>query len=174
MTEEILMEFCGDEEDLRFGKPFSDDEFSYATNGHIAIKINKVNDFKSTYFTNEKNNRLDRFLGAVNQANKKTNWIKVKKVKSKRINCYECNGAGLFECNCSYCTIDHDCETCKGSGKVHKIDGEIYLNSKFAKVYLELISKLPNAMISPSENDENGMAAFKFDGGCGCIVPMSK
>jgi hypothetical protein len=79
--------------------------------------------------------------------------------------CPECNGDGLVTK-----TPGTTCGLCEGYGEMQQ---RIAVgNAGYCIRYLRLLSSLPNIQLAP--NGEETMAAFRFTGGRGFLMPMRK
>ena len=80
--------------------------------------------------------------------------------------CKECNGTGI-----TYkATIETvKCDNCSGTGVIHStIVGGLYFNQD----YIDTIKAMPGAVMWTP--DKPGLCAFRFDGGSGVIMSLSR
>lgn len=126
MPEIDLKPFCASDyyHWTRLGRPWSAGSWTYATNGHIAIRVPRRADVAENPDAPEKIEDLfDRFVSEsfrpltarVPPADpppcpecRGAGWV---------VRCPDCNGEGGHDCNCEYC--DHHCDGCDGSGYRH-------------------------------------------------------
>lgn len=181
-------------------EPFSDDNYTYATDGSILIRIDKISEITKVYPSINAEKILEE-----NKIDGNEIWIDPPKFKiiekncsgcggtGKVIVCKECNGAGSLEFSsdyndydveCKSCfgenTKDKKCENCEGAGKykeysnpVIEIKKDGYLEQIeiiINGMYLEMIQNLPNIKIALQ--DKNKTIKLKFDGGIGLLMPM--
>lgn len=147
--------------------PFSIGEFTYATDGVIAVRVprradvpevEKAPDARRVFF----DVGADTFVAPP-----------VKKLpKPKSEECYSCDGNGKAHdcpnCNCA-------CATCCGTGRVSS-DRNVCVTIKekpFALALWRRIFELPGLKISPVRDDEHKPLQFRFDGGEGAIMGLS-
>lgn len=190
----ILYSFCS-KDDLRIDakKPFRKNDFIYATNCFMAIRI----PFNENLSTNETGNfeRIDNYftlplnsnnliempiLPKLNLCNKCNNGYLY------LIKCDDCDGEGNFTHGCH----EYDCKNCDGEGHINTNDksgektacpycsgyGAMHEyhaigNAKYNLPYLYIISKLPNLRIS-NPSDEKEPLRFNFEGGEGVLLPV--
>lgn len=142
--------------------PWSLGDYSYATNGHVLIRVPRRDDAPdcNKELLSKVNHNFD-----VSPAE----WLPIPEVSPQKIDCDECNGTGEYICH----TCDHnhgDCENCDGTGKVQKRTPVTVGNTLFSDVYLAMIAALPGAQIGVQ--DYPNASRFRFDGGDGLIMPM--
>lgn len=147
-----LKQFCG-KGDYReiLNAPFSDSEFTYASNGHIIVRVPRRSDIEPL--------SGGSFLPSAQKKfgeNKPGELIAIPTLPPlKMIPCDEC------EHGCAYCE----------NGFVPKMQWVELGDTQFMNHYLHLVVSLPNALISP--NGKNA-APFTFDGGDGLLMPCKK
>jgi hypothetical protein len=177
-----LMKFCGIDDVREFlHTPFSDKDYTYATNGHVCIRVPLIEEWKDKTAPINPNEKLFKDLGRYRT------FIPIPAVPETALfeqcpecrdtvnQCETCGGSGEIECSeCNQIRECEDCEgpcyKCSGSGKVYTEKNTPIRISVFNQAYVWLISQLPNCQISIIE--KNGMAYFKFDGGDGCLMPL--
>ncbi|HBG07677.1 MAG: hypothetical protein A2075_09135 [Geobacteraceae bacterium GWC2_58_44] len=191
MKVETLQQFCwaGDVDNhLKMQKPWSVGEFTFATNGHLLIKVPRLADVAEIV------NPIDIANGW--PKSEPSAWLDIptceapapvvcQKCNGKKAGqgaCPECGGDGEVEFSNIYNTYTVDCATCDGEGEelecstcdgtgtVEVIEGVAVGCSGFSKKYLALLATLPNCQIGPV--DQCGPAWFRFDGGEGAICPV--
>lgn len=166
-----LTPFCGKDDDRWYlNAPFSEGEFTYATNGHILIRVARRDDI-----TSEPEQMMNRCAKLFAEA-APTPPIAIPEIPPiVEGDCDCCNGAGSHERECG--TGDYDCDDCAGTGRVMKEPGDSWYpqidvgDAAFAPNYLRLIKSLPNVQFMP--NGQHG-AHFTFDGGDGLLMPIKK
>lgn len=189
-----LQPFCSESE-LRpnIQKPWSRDGFTYATDGRVLVRVSS--DDIPTSENEAAPNALT--VAAFDHDSLETEWLptpdipdpvfsECRKCKGtgKSAKCRNCQGDGRCECNCGH---EHDCGDCEGTGyqglaetcdncengKIEETQrvavGEAVVNAH----YLRKIATLPNPEFArPAEWDKP--IAFRFTGGVGYLMPMSK
>ncbi len=124
MTSNDLKKFCSTDE-LRkdLTRPFSQGEKTYATDGHILIRVDRLKDIDEKQIV--QSNILETF------EKKPEKWYKIKDIVAHKITCPECGGDGKNytcpECNGEkYVSVssdfseydDIDCATCNATGRI--------------------------------------------------------
>jgi len=186
--------FCANDHEL-LAEPFSFGNFSYATNGHVCVRVpldsnikkgkpDSIDVEKLTYC--EPNGTYKEFPEY--KPTEKTGCDACLSTGFSSF-CPECDGEGevtfnnsfhSYECNCETCHGDGSvaggtdkCRICGGSGLVNKerfpyVDvDDMRLNTNL----LDLIKDLPNVKINTTSKE---YATFVFDGGDGVVMPMHK
>ena len=188
---ELLKKFVSQDDPRKYMRsPFTRGEWTYATNGHIAVRVPKIDGVEilpEKYIPS---------LEGLFQSVGGNDFIALPWMPPLEecplcsgtgiaYECPDCDGEGEFE----HGTHSYFCEECGGSGQVEygstgvsacrhcdgtgakrnaptKVGG-----SHFDLFYLHLINGLPGAKFSPGAGQE-GMACFVFDGGEGILMPM--
>lgn len=175
---------------------------TYATNGHIMIKLFGVHSDISSHIDFEEH--FERGVQGSNdwvdvEANHAAIDVKCDNCKGTgkvlgSVECPECDGKGEIELETDYNTYCVDCKTCCGKGEIEpededdkkekdcpKCDGSgvsaSYIEYGMLDIdakYYNLISKLPNAKIRPFGYWKCYSTEFKFDGGCGILMGRRK
>lgn len=202
ISAEVLQRFCNPElEDPRgmTHTPFSDDQYTYATNGHILVRAPKLDQF-------EKNESFLDWASKALEGFKRTpeKWLKVLPTTHSKETCKvcdgsgrlqecaECDGSGDVEFSTDYNDYEHECKSCRGEG-VSKTGSfgtpdvvcdtchgsglvwgdahrDKYGEAYFCASLISLMQDLPNIEIGPFE--ANDVALFRFNGGDGLIMPL--
>lgn len=167
MGELDLKPFCSVDSTREYlWTPFSFGDFTYATDGHIAIRVPNREGEKghpdapaaklATYFSRAKT--LTVPLPPANLPPPPDAYI---------FPCENCDGTGKVD--------GYTCFPCDG-------DGEFYLGEKvtvqigranYAAKFIRLLYSLPNARVEPNP-DPAGAIYFAFDGGDGLLVAYKK
>ena len=172
MNKEDLQKFCY--EGLGKDKikiPWTDGEYTYATNGHICIKVPAISDVPE--IPNPVN--AEKIFRKLPQP---FEWFPVPPVakprKQKEIICVDCDGTGKDDDNkCPKCGHKKDCPECDGTGKVKEYIPPRFLqigDQFFDEKYLYLLQGFPNVQIGPATGEI--AARIKFDGGEGLLMPV--
>ena|SRR3990167_2778804 len=167
-----LLKFCSSEKSRsNFRVPFSKGEYTYATNGHLAIRVARTNlnapDCESIFAT------------AIERGDPP--WIDLPPFELKQEKCPGCLGTGFVDEECRSCAKEspnaYECEECEGgvilsgSAIVKAEKGKVRLAAK----YLDLLKDLPEIKIGV-DGDESTRSdkpiRFKFEGGEGLLMPM--
>lgn len=166
-----LKPFCG-QNDIRYwlNEPFSEGIFTYATNGHIIVRVPRVD------WVHEAPESMRGKAAKLFADNPPSAMVAIPDIPAvpPQLDCLYCDGKGKI--------IDggfaETCEDCDGTGKTDARQ-DIDINAHFlaapitfAAKYLRLIKSLPNG----NEISPNGIgpAWFNFDGGSGLLIPIRK
>lgn len=195
MNKEQLCKFSNPEHPKMCG-PFSLGAFSYATNGHLLVRVPRITDVPEWEALNEKATVLfDAFdMPAVTAALVSIPDFQMPEPEKcgvcsgagKTTRCPECDGSGELEFETDYNEYSVECETCHGLGST--IGGEQVCeccdgtgNKKeskrvevgctgFSPHYLTMLKELPGMKIAPTEPEKANY--FKWNEGDGLIMPM--
>lgn len=197
ITKEQLESFCSvDKCRTVLTKPFNVNGHTYATNGHICVKIAE----REEYSENEPINNIEKSMNYPTHFDQK-HFINIdeKELKKQIVKCEDCEGHGNFKCCpecdgngtvfwesprgyqyddiCGMCNgghtkIDLTCDSCDGKGwsfgrSRFKI-GSKYVSSES----LYLITQLDDYYIAPDAVEQLQAIPFKFNGGIGIIMPL--
>jgi len=174
-VDKILMMFCATQDihPVLF-KPFNHGNFTYATNGYIAIRVPLIKKYNHKKLVPNMN---DIWFNTLPERG----WMDVPDIEKEvgYNDCDVCKGKGkYFSCGCPACQtarhVKESCDTCKGTGYVFKQESILVGTKLLSCLYLDIIHKLPNPQISPDSVIGRTAIPFKFDGGDGIIMPMLK
>jgi hypothetical protein len=169
MTQTIdLKIFCSSESD-RLGKPFSIGEFTYATNGHLAIRIPRDASVEEIEYPPAIENQFLKFRQKAPMRPLK-NPIP-EEPKPQQIKYDTCEGTGK-EHDCPHCKCG--CEECDGSGWMQEFICEsVQIGPRLLSVAaMRKIATLPQLMVDADSPGEMEAMSFKFDGGDGLLMPL--
>lgn len=193
MKIETLNKFCSNDEiRTNIQKPFTISDYTYATDGHIAIRVEKIKSIGEK----EDSINVDKCLP---WDDKIENWLPLPeytvdisdncsccKGTKKSEECLECGGEGFLEFETNFNYYECECKTCVGNGYILsknktclpcrgsgiKNDIPIYFkNIKLNMNLLERIKDLPNIKLGTPKGESDPIK-IKFDGGDGFIMPM--
>lgn len=164
-----LTQFCAAvNSDTRpyFHAPFSMGDFSYATNGHILVRVARRDDVRES---SEQLN-ADKPLEGAKSAQFYAPNVKLPKIEQPiKGECADCDGRGR-EHSCPDCECI--CSLCEGTGteipeiKTSTEIGGVVFNLR----YIRKMLALPNVVIASPSKDAPFL--FRFDGGVGAVMPM--
>jgi hypothetical protein len=195
MDAEQLRAFCDKSRD-KVCAPFTFEGFTYATNGHILVRVPRLPDVPEWEAVNEQAANL---FALVDMAKAKAALTEIPdfgeperepckwcKGTGKITTCPECDGEGEvaldsgyheYECECLTCFGDGKvsggaeiCPQCKGVGSLAGVAKIAIGEVLFGSQYLTMIKALPDAKIAPLD-PLNGNY-FVFEGGEGMLMPM--
>jgi hypothetical protein len=169
-----LQIFCDPERDY-LSKPFSLGDYSYATNGHIALRMPRRDDVEQTL-----DSLMENVAAAMNnyiEAGQKTPGPllpipdgELPAWKSEP--CAFCAGKGKLD-HCPTCRQPCDCPECDGTGEIlgNHPGVEIAPGAVVSAVYLGWIRELPSPRFRVKKDDDPGAQIyFEFDGGVGILA----
>ena len=165
ITLDQLKTFCAhDGERLTINRPFSQDSWTYATDGRMIIRVPRMADVPE-YDDSPK--EIDARVFAAHPIT--GNWFKIPDGLSDKPNkCDNCKGSGKFQCDCENI---HDCGKCDGSGNSPK-ETAIKVGSQFAgHLLLKRLTGLPNVEICNGKEKLSALG-IRFDGGEGRLMPI--
>lgn len=163
MNKEDLQKFCCGPDDIRYHlqKPWSDGEWTYATNGYICVRVPRLADV-------EDDTGAPRALKLFAETPTNGKWFPVPyQAMPDDIPCDVCNGEGKFSL-----TDDdpmEDCEYCDGTGKKHDITGRDIGNANFQCRFLAMIQGWE---IAP--NGKSSAARIRNGDAEGLLMPIRK
>jgi hypothetical protein len=170
-----LQQFCSTEATrFNLNKPWSADGYTYATNGHIAVRVPQRADVPG----NDKAPNAQRVLDAC--ADQSVSPLTLKLPRERVETCLECDGSNDRVHSCPSC--DCVCAACDGRGEVSS-DKEATIDIRgtpFALGYARMISRLPGLCFSDKPPHDVVDASkcppsrFTFDGGEGCLMPVRR
>ena len=161
-----LQQFCGADETRPYlMKPFSLGEFSYATNGHILVRVARLEgvDPPAKTFNPEKP------LEGIEAASFAAPYFKLP-AEPEDTECEDCDGRGCeHECPECHCI----CRACAGTGS-QAAEGDYsttYEGVNFALRYVRKMLALPGIEIAKPRTADAPLL-FRFEGGVGAVMPQ--
>jgi hypothetical protein len=170
-----LQQFCGtDETRWYLMKPFSQGEHSFATNGHIEVRIPRRDDIT------ELDDKAPKFdanapLAGIDEAAFSRFDADLPPAPTEVGPCKACDGRG-YEHACPDCECV--CEMCHGSGDM---DQERFMSTTIAGIdftlsYVRQMLALPGVEIAQTAATATALKGmkplfFRFDGGVGALMP---
>lgn len=195
ITDAMLRMFCSnDETSETLNNPFNDGDYTYATNGHILIRVPRRAEYDQNKAVKNINEAVqftavpeEKWIDTPDPCDTiKTEPCNMCKGTGKLARCPDCKGQGEvqwesdygyeYEDTCRMCNgrgrIDGICEDCAGTGKITterniEICGRL-LNGKL----LSILRELPGLKIAPDAVENLKPIPFKCDGGEGVIMQM--
>lgn len=171
-----LQPFCSREEFTRpyLMKPFSIGEWTYATNGHICVRVPRLGDVPDAAEPKLIKNVPALFEGMPTEGFNPLPKITIEADEDEE--CLDCDGRGT-EHDCDYCKCV--CAKCEGTGHpVAGYDVSVGISGAiFSGVYIAQLLTLPKVtMTEPCKEVEHAgkckAAYFRFDGGEGALMEM--
>lgn len=195
-----LQKFCAaDSYRTNINKPFSRGDFTYATNGHIMIRVPRIDSIGEQEISDKfKIIEPEKLFAAV----KDHPFHLIPDIpplitkecarcggSGKLHICPECDGDGVvyfsnayndYTCDCETCGgdsyVNNDksepviCAKCDGSGKITEKSHSMASGRYYDNLYLTWLKELPNCMLAEADGLEAGY--FSFTGGDGLIMPL--
>lgn len=173
ITSADLQRFCSKEEWRHFlQKPFSRNQFTFATNGHILVRVPRLDDVPEVPEAPDVEKILPKNFHEVKIRPMVSGTLP--KVQIKVEQCDVCDGIG-HEHKCPDCSCD--CESCEGTGEIRiSSDDKASVSigdAVFSLSYIRELQLLPDVHVPENPHKTNPMP-FKFNGGIGIIAPMSR
>ena len=195
MNQEQLLKFSNREHPKMCG-PWSLGDYSYASNGHLLVRVPRSADVPGWEALNEKAAILfeafdmpvvlSALVDIPDFPQPEPVKCGVGKGTGKITRCPECEGSGDVEfetdyndyvCECESChghgsTIGDEqiCEVCDGTGHKKEMNRIELGCTGFSSHYLTMLKALPGMRIAPTEPEK--ACYFKWDEGDGLIMPM--
>lgn len=165
-----LQQFCGDDQFRSYlNKPFSHGKFTYATNGHIMVRVPRLPDVPEQTKTG---NWEGPFASLASAAFTPLAHKPLPNLPAPGIeDCGDCEGRGTDH-DCPECTCE--CDACEGIGKQ---GGRVRISTRvrggiYDFRYVAMLLALPNVEIATATKDGVPLL-FKFDGGFGALMPRT-
>jgi hypothetical protein len=173
-----LQKFC-DPERYFVSKPFSLGDYSYATNGHIALRVPRRDDVEEAQdVTREKAaTAIDAYIDKLPKMKLRMRPIPDGELPAWNSNpCAFCGGKGKLD-HCPTCDQPCKCPECDGTGEIRGDHPgvEIAPNVVVSAVYLGWIRELPPPVQFKAKRgaDRRATIYFEFDGGWGVLMGCS-
>lgn len=164
-----LQQFCGDDPSREYlHKPFSRDGFTYATNGHIMVRVTLRPDVPDV----DKKFNQNKPLEGVETATFFRPAFDLPPAPTETGPCKTCDGRG-WDHDCPDCQCV--CQVCKGQGDANPelIISTTLGRQNFALNYVRQVLSLPNVEIAAlPAKDKGHTLLFRFDGGVGALMPI--
>ena len=165
MSEIDLAPFCStDPRRPYLHAPSSRGDFTYATNGHILIKIPKRDGIATADKFPDCEKVMPSFAGVSFKP-----LAHVVLPPRKTVPCDICEGRGHAH-DCPDCGCE--CDECDGRGSLPIIISVDLRGGIFDAHYISILLSLPGIEIPERHTDPNKPMPFRFDGGVGCLMPM--
>lgn len=158
-----LMPFCDDDPSRCLDAPFSWGEWTYATNGHIAVRVPRLTEIPERQ--KAPNDKAEKIFSN----NAATTYEPLPKVDLTPSQCKQCGGRGrMHECPDCEC----ECTLCYGSGEADQIVKIGHL--LFAGEYIRRMQALPGIEIGNLPNKADDPLLFRFTSGEGLLMPRRR
>lgn len=171
IEKELLQKFCSDQENrVSINTPWSDEKYSYATDGRLCIRVPRLPDVPERDDA-PKNMQKNIFDIQPNTGEFQPLGLIVFPPLVGSSKCTTCHGCGTH--TCSTCEDDHECGHCEGSGR----EAERMIGFKFGKhtvshLFFNKLTALECVSVAESSVDEMHALSFRFNGGDGLLMPM--
>ena len=161
---EDLTKFCSKRIDRpKISKPFSIGDFTYATDGHILIRVPIMESVPVASPVGA--DKL--FKNLENQEFEDISELKLPEMKRKKEGCPGCG------CDCPTCCCQEICEICDGTGQIVSVKGDaVFIGGvPFDPDYISMIKDLPKSQFCKCPRKDDA-SCFKFDEGHGLLMPL--
>jgi hypothetical protein len=163
-----LQQFCS-KDPMRpyLHKPFSRGKFTYATDGRIAVRVDRIVDIAEQ----EKPDPEKLFDQYFKDEPRGTLEVAMPEIKEDWQDCRQCGGSGR-EHDCPACTCG-ECEECAGNGRInHAPTAKISIGAAtYDAKYVKQVLSLPGVRF-PVSPPKDAAAGLIFDGGAALLMPM--
>lgn len=167
MTVELLSRFCGGWSTAMHA-PFSSGAYTYATNGHIALRVRRIESVPEVAGSPN----VEKILVASGNPMLVPLVLDLPENKVEQQECSTCEGRKT-EHDCPSCNCD--CEDCAGTGiETNESDEYTSIGIRgvpFAAKYMRLLILLPGVLFDPKPKAACA-TRFDFDGGEGMLMPL--
>ena len=169
MTIKTLKQFCGDDDTREILKqPSSQDDWTWATDGRMVVRVPRMADVPEV-------ERYPKCSMVFGQYQPDGDWQPLPKIppqESSECSCSKCHGSG--ECRCKNCQCKHLCGVCDGSGQITVTTKTVIGKRSLNDFFLRKLALLPKIEVNTSGDNPESPMSFRFDGGCGLLMPMSE
>lgn len=138
-------------------EPFSHGEWSYATDGHIMVRVLRRADVPERKAA--PGDEAERIFANLGERLFLSTTLKI--AKPRLVRCWLCEGYGL------------DCPECNGTGCIPTRRSTELLGAIFDARYVRMIANLPDLHL-PATAPALGPLAFRFDSGEGALMSMRR
>lgn len=147
-------------------RPFSIGDYSYATNGHIMVRLPRRADIPEIDGAPKVFN-----VNAPLEHNATASYATPEPFEvtaADKRECFACNGSGK-EHNCPDCECE--CPDCDGTGAYRPNQSISVHGTPVAVNYILMVLALPGAQIA-APRDKEAPIPFRFNGGIGAVMPL--
>lgn len=164
-----LQQFCGTDETRPYlMKPFSRDGFTWATNGHILVRVRARPDVPDM----DQKLGLEKQFGGYDTATFFKPNLKLPPAPAEFGDCPACSARGYVH-DCPHCGCE--CPKCEGRGNLdlERITSTTIAPKLYALNYIRQILSLPDVEIARVEAEPLlAPLFFRFTGGIGALMPL--
>lgn len=164
-----LQKYCSeDERRINIRTPFTRGEFTYATNGHILVRVPRQEDAPERDDAPHAERVYDPPAANAGEY-LPISFPRLPKWECEKDECPSCDGRGTDH-DCPDCQCK--CDDCSGNGEV-VIEPKDYVaidGISFSLKYALMLAELSNLRIGVARPNEP--LAFQFDGGAGILMPV--
>ena len=158
-----LSQFCGDDRSF-FTRPFSVGGYTYATNGHVLVRVPSIESIEPPENAPENfEAKINEILAGIEDATYFELPIDEIPPKPDDVDCWACDGRG-HKHNCPNCQCA--CEQCLGKGHVAPNDIILINRRPFNGHYTRMIASLPKPRMAIPPRTKRGHdsapAFFRF------------
>jgi hypothetical protein len=170
MNTDQLYQFC-DVNKPSIRHPFSEGDYTFATDGKMCIRLPRMPDVAEREDA-PRNVSKNIFDGHPNTGK----FMPLEKFEIAALKGNQkCEHCMLGKHLCDSCDTLHDCGKCDGTGEVEEDAVCVWIGKhKVSHLLLHKIKSLPNVQIAENAVNDLGALTFKFDGGEGVLMPLTK
>ena len=166
LSKSDLERFCSDDISRpSLSAPWSSGDYSYASNGHLIVRVPRMVDIAESDVAPKVAGMFDKHMVEPPE------WFALSDIELPEmeiVDCATCEGGEESVHDCPDCSCI--CEDCNDTGKVEEIIRVKVGMALYQLKYLLMLKGLPNCKLGPT--GEWTPAPFRFDGGDGLLMPM--
>jgi hypothetical protein len=162
-----LKPFCStDETRYYINEPFTEGEWTCATNGHIIVRVPKIDGVGPCQYEKMNTEKVMPETGGIE-------FTALTEIAIPAVTftvCEACHGDQVHDCPGCECV----CEECDGTGQISSDEHstEFVRGVPFCRHYIRMLLTLPGIQI-PVQPIAKQPMPFKFDGGEGALMPLN-
>lgn len=200
ITRSTLQHFCASDERPTIAQPWSDEQWSYASDGRILLRVPRLDDVPE----NPESPKM-RPPDFSFEPPPSPDWLPMPEFNYHKRDCNACSGRGKFDkcpscrgrkylyCECFDCGDVHEyicpacgdtdeayidgdlyCMVCEGTGRIEDNESSVLVKGiRLSTYYLNLIrAHLTDIQLLPLAGKPSPQSLIRFDGGMGYLIGM--